>query len=164
MKLVTLLSAALLMSPLAASDYDALGKTLRQALPRCGTVAVVCDSAHSKPALDAIAGAMAGMKLLVVDVKTQQDLGRALSTLNGRHPDAVVLVAGDKVVGDGTSAAAFLIQRMASAKVPTLATTESGVRQGAALGIGAGTGGKVMANTKLAAMTGLAIPAGASQI
>ena len=94
MKLVTLLSAALLMSPLAASDYDALGKTLRQALPRCGTVAVVCDSAHNKPALDAIAGAMSGMKLLVVDVKTQQDMGRALGTLSGRHPDAVVLVAG----------------------------------------------------------------------
>lgn len=165
MKLVTFLSAAaLLAAPLAAGDYDALGRTLRLALPKCGTVAVVCDSSHSKASVDAIAGAMPGMKLIVVDVKAPQDMGRALSTLGSRRPDAVVLVAGDKIAGDGTSAASFLIQRMASTKVPTLATTEQGVRQGAALGVGPSTSGKVMANAKWAGATGVAIPAGASQI
>ncbi len=62
-------------------------------------MAVVCDSAHNKAAIEAIAGAMPGMKLIVVDVKGQQDMGKALSTLGTRHPDAVVLVAGDKVAG-----------------------------------------------------------------
>ena len=165
MKLVTLLSAAaLLASPLAGGDYDALGKALRHALPKCGTVGVVCNATQSKAAVEAITGAMSGMKLIVVDVKTAQDMGRALGTLGSRHPDVVVLVAGDKIAGDGTSAAAFLIQRMASTKVPTLATTEQGVRQGAALGVGPGTSGKVLANAKLAGLTGIAIPAGASQI
>lgn len=165
MKLVTFLSAAaLLASPLLGGDYDALGKTLRHALPNCGTVAVVCDSANSKAAMDAITGGMAGLKLLVIDVKGPQEVGRAISTLGSRHPDAILLVAGDKIAGDGTNAATFLIQRMASAKVPTLSITEQGVRQGAALGVGPGTGGRVLANSKMAAITGVSIPAGASQI
>lgn len=165
MKLVTLLSAAALMSTtLAAGDYDALGKAMRQAWPQVTTVAVVCDSGNNKGALDAIAGALPGMKLIVVDVKGQQDMGKALGTLGSRKPDAVVLVAGDKVAGDGTSAASFLIQRMAAAKVPTVATTEAGVRQGAALGVGPGTGGKLLANAKVAGIAGVTIPASASQI
>lgn len=165
MKLVTLLSAAALMTTtLAAGEYDALGKAVRSAWPSVGTVAVVCDSATHKSAIDAIAGAMPGMKLIVVDVKGQQDMGKALSTLGTRHPDAVVLVAGDKVAGDGTGGAAFLIQRMAAAKVPTVATTEAGVRQGAVLGLGAGTGGKLLANAKVAGVAGVTIPASASQI
>jgi ABC-type uncharacterized transport system substrate-binding protein len=165
MKLVTLLSAAaLLASPLLGGDYDAIGKALRHAVPNCATVAVVCDSAHSKGAVEAISGGMSGMNVIVVDVKSPQELGRAINTLGTRHPDAILLVAGDKIAGDGTSAAAFLIQRMASAKVPTMAITEQGVRQGAVLGVGPSTGGKVLANTKMATATGVPIPAGASQI
>ena len=165
MKLVTLLSAAALMTaPLAAGEYDALGKAVRSAWPSVAKVAVVCDSAANKGAIDAIAGAMPGMKLIVVDVKGQQDMGKAMTTLGSHRPDAVVLVAGDRVAGDGTGAAAFLIQRMAAAKIPTVATTEAGVRQGAALGVGAGTGGKLLANAKVAGVAGVTIPAGASQI
>lgn len=165
MKLVTLLSAAALVSTaLTAGDYDALGKAVRQAWPQVATVAVVCDSSHSKGSLDAIAGALPGMKVIVVDVKGQQDMGKALGTLGARKPDAVLLVAGDKVAGDGTSAASFLIQRMAAAKVPTVATTEAGVRQGAALGVGPGTGGKLMANAKVAGVAGVTVPAGATVI
>ncbi len=165
MKLVTLLSAAALMTTtLAAGDYDALGKALRNAWPQVATVAVVCDSAHSKGAVDAISGALPGMKIIVVDVKGPQDMGKALGTLGARRPDAVMLVAGDKIAGDGTSAAAFLIQRMAAAKIPTVSTTEAGVRQGAVLGMGPGTGGKLLANAKVAGVAGVSIPAGASQI
>lgn len=165
MKLMTLLStAALLTASLAASDYDALGKAVRSAWPQVGTVAVVCDTTHSKAAVDAISGALPGMKVIVVDVKGPQDMGKALGTLGTRRPDAVLLVAGDKVAGDGTSAAAFLIQRMASAKIPTVATTEAGVRQGAVLGVGPGTGGKLLANAKVATVAGVTIPASASQI
>jgi hypothetical protein len=165
MKLVTLLStAALLTTALAAGDYDAVGKAMRNAWPQVATVAVVCDSANNKGALDAIAGAMPGMKLIVVDVKGPQDMGKALGTLGSRHPDAVVLVAGDKVAGDGTSAAAFLIQRMAAAKIPTVSITEAGVRQGAVLGMGAGTGGKLLANAKVAGVAGVTVPAHATAI
>ena len=165
MKLVTLVSAAALMTAtLTAGDYDAIGKAMKHAWPQVGTVAVVCDAANSKGALDAISNALPGLKVIVVDVKGPQDMGKALGALGARHPDAVVLVAGDKIAGDGTSAATFLIQRMAAAKIPTVATTEQGVRQGAVLGMGAGTGGKLLANTKVAGVAGVSIPAGASQI
>ena len=165
MKLVTLLSAATLLSTtLVAGDYDAVGKAMRSAWPQVVTVGVVCDSSNSKAALEAIAGALPGMKLVVVDVKGPQDMGKALGQLGARHLDAVMLVAGDKVAGDGTGGAAFLIQRMATAKVPTVATTEAGVRQGAALGVGPGTGGKLLANGKVAGIAGVTVPASASQI
>ena len=165
MKLVNALSAAALMTTsLLAGDYDAVGKAMRSAWPQVTTVAVVCDSANNKGALDAITGALPGMKILVVDVKGPQDMGKALGTLGSRHPDVVLLVAGDKIAGDGTSAATFMIQRMAAAKVPTVATTEQGVRQGAVLGMGPGTGGTLLATAKEAGVAGVTVPAGASQI
>lgn len=164
MKLVTLLSAAMMSATLTAGDYDAIGKAMRSAWPQVATVGVVCDSANNKGAIEAISNALPGLKVFVVDVKGQGDMGKALGTLSARHPDAVMLVAGDRVAGDGTGAAAFLIQRMAAAKVPTVATTEQGVRQGAALGMGAGTGGKLMANAKVAGVAGVSVPSSASPI
>jgi ABC-type uncharacterized transport system substrate-binding protein len=165
MKLVTLLSAAALLSmPLTAGDYDALGKAIRHTWPQCGTIAVVCDASASKGAVDSLASSLPGIKLMVVDVKGPQEMGKAMGTLGARKPDAVILLAGDHVAGDGSSAASFLIQRMAAAKVPTAATTEAGVKQGAVMGVGPGTGGRLLANAKAASATGAAVPQGATQI
>ena len=155
------LSLTLTTGVLVSGDYDALLGAMKKSWPNTQTIAVVCDSNGSKAALAAMAGAAGGMHLMVVDVKGPQDMGKAIGTLSGRKPDAVVLLAGDHVAGDGSSAATFLIQRMAALKVPTAATTEAGVKQGAALGIGPGTGGKLMSNAKVAAVAGVAVPAGA---
>jgi ABC-type uncharacterized transport system substrate-binding protein len=137
---------------------------MKKAWPHCGTVAVVCDANGSKAALANLTGAAAGMKLMVVDVKGPQDMGRAITALAGRKPDAMILLAGDHVAGDGSSAASFLIQRMAALKVPTAATTEAGVKQGAALGIGTGTGGKLLSNAKVATLAGVVVPPGATSL
>ena len=165
MKLVTLLSAAVLLAaPLTAGDYDALGKAIKHTWPQCGNIAVVCDASASHGSIDALASALPGVKLMVVDVKGPQDIGKAVGALASRKPDAVVLVAGDHVAGDGSSAASFLIQRMAAAKVPTAATTEAGVKQGAVMGVGPGTGGSLIANAKAASATGAPVPQGAAAI
>lgn len=158
------LSFVLATGALAAGDYDALLGAMKKSWPQCTTIAVVCDANSSKAALATLTGAAAGLKVLVVDVKGPQDMGKAIGTLTGRKPDAVILLAGDHVAGDGSSAASFLIQRMAAMKVPTAATTEAGVKQGAALGIGPGTGGKLMSNAKVAAVAGVAVPAGATSL
>lgn len=155
---------ALAAGALAAGDYDALLGAMKKSWPQCATIAVVCDANSSKAALATLTGAASGMKVMVVDVKGPQDMGKAIGTLTGRKPDAVILLAGDHVAGDGSSAASFLIQRMAAMKVPTAATTEAGVKQGAALGIGPGTGGKLMSNAKVAAVAGVAVPAGATSL
>ncbi len=155
---------ALATPALLAGDYDAMFSAMKKSWPTCETVAVVCDANGSKAALSALTGAASGMKVIVVDVKGPQDMGKAIGTLTNRKPDAIVLVAGDHVAGDGSSAASFLIQRMAGIKIPTAATTEAGVKQGAALGIGPGTGGKLMSNAKVAAVAGVAVPAGATAI
>jgi len=149
---------------LTAGDYDALLSAIKKAWPQVTTLAVVCDAASSKAALSELTGASGGMKVMVVDVKGPQDMGKAIGALTGRKPDAIVLLAGDHVAGDGSSAATFLIQRMAAAKIPTGATTEAGVKQGAALGIGPGTGGRLMSNAKVAAVAGVTVPAGATSM
>ncbi|WP_285573604.1 hypothetical protein [Geothrix limicola] len=151
-------------STLVAGDYDAIIGAIKKSWPNCETLAVVCDSNGSKGALAALTGAAGGMKLIVVDVKGPQDMGKAIGTLSSRKPDAVLLLAGDRIAGDGSSAATFLIQRMAAIKVPTAATTEAGVKQGAALGIGPGTGGKLLANAKVSAVAGVTVPAGATAL
>lgn len=153
---------ALLCSVTAfANDYEALMGALKKAWPSVGTIAVVCDSTSSKAALGSLTAAASGMKLMVVDVKGPQDMGKAVGALTGRRPDAIILLAGDKVAGDGSSAASFLIQRMAAMKIPTAATTEAGVKQGAALGV---AGGKLLCNAKVAAVAGVEVPAGATAI
>jgi hypothetical protein len=154
---------ALGTAALTAGDYDALLSAMKKAWPQVTTLAVVCDAASSKAALGDLTGASGGMKVMVVDVKGPQDMGKAIGALTGRKPDAVVLLAGDHVVGDGSSAATFLIQRMAAA-IPTGATTEAGAKQGAALAIGHGTGGKLLSNAKVAAVAGVAVPAGATSM
>jgi len=149
---------------LTAGDYDALLSAMKKAWPQVTNLAVVCDASQSKTALGELTGASGGLKVMVVDVKGPQDMGKAIGALTGRKPDAVVLLAGDHVAGDGSSAATFLIQRMAAAKVPTGATTEAGAKQGAALAIGPGTGGKLMSNAKVAAVAGVTVPAGATSM
>lgn len=149
---------------LVAGDYDALFGAMKKAWPQVSTIAVVCDANSSKAALGTLTGAASGMKVMVVDVKGPQDMGKAIGTLTSHKPQAIVLLAGDHVAGDGSSAASFLIQRMAAQKIPTAATTEAGVKQGAALGIGPGTGGKLLANAKVAAVAGVAVPAGATAL
>ncbi len=158
---VLLLAAA----PSLAGDYDALLAAIRKAWPDKTRIAIVCDQANSKAAVAALAGAAGGtMKIMLIDVKGPQDMGKALGTLSGQKPDVVVLIAGDRVAGDGSPAATFLIQRMAGAKVPVAATTEAGVKQGAVVGVGPGTGGRLLVNSKAAAAVGVAVPEGGTPI
>ena len=156
-----LLLAAL---PSFSGDYDALVAAIRKAWPEKVRIAIVCDQANSKASVAGLAGAAGGMKIMLVDVKGPQDMGKALGTLSSQKPDVVVLIAGDRVAGDGSPAATFLIQRMAGAKVPVTATTEAGVKQGAVVAVGPGTGGKMLVNPKAAAAVGVAVPEGGTPI
>ena len=156
-----LLSAAL---PAFSGDYDALMSTLRKTWPEKTQVAVVCDQGSSKGAVTALAGAAGGMKIVLIDVKGPQDMGKATASLSAQKPDVVVLLAGDRIVGDGSAAATFLIQRMAGLKVPVAATTEAGAKQGAVVAVGPATGGKLLVNPKAAALSGVNLPEGGTAI
>lgn len=148
----------------SAGDYDQVVAAIRKAWPERTRVAIVCDQGQSMAAIQALAGAASGMKIIVVDVKGPQDMGRALGTLTSQKPDVLVLIAGDRVAGDGSAAATFLIQRLAGQKVPVAATTEAGAKQGAVLAIGAGTGGKLLVNPKAATAVGVGAPEGGTPV
>ena len=161
-------SLALLMTAVSASafagDYDALISAIKKTWPDKHNVAVVCDQGGSKGNVQILASAASGMKIMLIDVKGPQDMGKALGTLTAQKPDVVVLVNGDRVAGDGSTAATFLIQRMANIKVPVAATTEAGVKQGAVVGVGPSTGGKLLVNPKAAMLSGVAVPEGGTAI
>lgn len=162
-----LLTAALCLAApsLMANDYEALLGAMKKSWPQASTIAVVCDSSTSKASVNALAAAAgSAIKVVVVDVKGPQDMGKALGALMAQKPGAIVLLAGDRVAGDGSAAATFIIQRMAGQKVPVAATTEAGVKQGAVLAVGPGTGGRLLANPKAAALSGVAVPEGATAI
>ena len=94
MKLRTLLCASVLLAPpLAAGDYDALARTLRQAWPQCATVALVCDTAASKAAIDTITGALSGLKVIVAEGECQLERQRRLKPINAQK-----LKNGERVV------------------------------------------------------------------
>lgn len=147
---------------LLAGDYDHLVSVVRKAWPDRTTVAVVCNRAADETGLKAFEAAAGGWKVMVMDVKAPQDLGKALTMINSHKTDMVVLIAGDRVAGDGTQGATFIIQRLVTMKIPVVATTEAGAKQGAVIAAGKGTGGRVLVNPKFASLVGVGLPEGVS--
>lgn len=50
--------------------------------------------------------------------------------------------------------------RLAAQHIPTVATTEAGAKQGAVFAVGPSTAGKVLVNSKSAAVAGVNVPDG----
>ena len=94
-----------------ANDYEALLSALKKAWPSVGTIAVVCDSTSSKAALGSLTAAAGGMKLMVVDVKGPQDMGKAVGALTGRRARALSwrLMACSRQTGTMAAITATLI-------------------------------------------------------
>lgn len=146
---------------LSAGEFDQLVGALRKTWPERTSWAAVCDAAAAKAKLEALTQAAGpGARITVIDVKNPQDMGKALSSLQSQQTQVLLLIPGDRIAGDGQTGATFLIQRMATQKVPTVATTEAGAKQGAVFAVGPGTGGKVLVNTKIAQLVGASTPEG----
>lgn len=161
LKMAALVSVAL---PAIAGDFDQVISAVRKAWPERSQIAIVCDANGSKAAINALASAAGGMKISVMDVKGPQDIGKILAALSGKKPDFIVLIPGDRVAGEGQPGASFIIQRMATLKVPVVATSEAGVKQGAVMGMGPTTGSRLFSNAKAAALAGVSLPDGAVPI
>lgn len=155
----------LLAAPLAAEEFDQLVAVVKKTWPDRKEVAMVCDPATSQPFvndLKKVAGASLNVK--VYAVKGPADIGRAISQITATKTDLLVLVPSDPVAGDGLKEAEYLIKKLAGSKIPTVATTENGVRQGALIGAGPDTGGVVFTNPKAAAVVGISLPANGKPI
>lgn len=151
-----LLLPLILATSLFAGDYDTV-LSLAKKTWTSSTVAVICDSNMSKAELEKLIASANGLKIYVIDVKGPQDMGKAIATATSKKPDVIVLLSGDHVAGDGSSAASFLIQRLATQKIPTVSSSELGLKQGAVLGV---VGGKVVGNKSAAAAVGVVVPSG----
>jgi len=149
----------LLAAPLSASEFDQLVAVIKKTWPERKELAMVCDLSASQPFVDDLVKAAGiGLKVKVFQVKGPGDIGKVASQILGAKIDMLVLVPSDPVAGDGLKEAEYLIKKFAGSKIPTVATTESGVRQGALVGVGPGTNGVVWTNPKAAAVVGLSLP------
>ena len=150
--------------PAWAGEFEAMVSALKKTWPERTVIAVVCDTGFSKGRLDALAAACGGMKIAAVDVKSPQDVGKAVGALGSQHAQVLVLIPGDRITGDGAPGATFLIQRLAASKIPAIATSEAALKQGAVFAVGAGTGGKLLTNPKAATVSGVSAPEGGTPV
>lgn len=151
--------------PLAAEEFDQLVAVLKKTWPDRKEIAMVCDPNASQPFVDdlrKVAGA--GLKVKVYEVRTPGDLGDGVNLITAAKAEVVVLVPSDPVAGDGLKEAEYLIKKLASSKIPTVATTESGVRQAPDPGSDLAPAGWSSANAKAAGVVGLPLPANGKSI
>ena len=149
----------LLSLPVRAEEFDQIVAVVKKTWPDRREVAMVCDPTASQPFIDDLRKVAGGsLKVKVYEVRGPGDLGRIIGQITGTKTDLVVLVPSDPVVGDGLKEAEYLIKKVAASKIPTVATTEIGVRQGALIGVGPGTNGVVFVNAKAAGVVGLPLP------
>jgi ABC-type uncharacterized transport system substrate-binding protein len=137
-------------------DFDSVIHTLKKTWPDRNSIGVVCDSSASKAKIDQLAASCSGYRIIVIDVKAPQDVGKAIPQLISKV-GVLLLMPGDRVAGDGQTGAAFLIQRLAVQHIPTIAVTEAGVKQGAVF---AATGNKILVNPNSASVCGVSLPEG----
>ena len=146
--------------PLSASEFGELVAVLKKTWPERREVAMVCNLSVSQPFVDdLVKAAGTSLRVKVYEVKSPSDIGRVVNKILEAKADLLVLVPSDPVAGDGLKEAEYLIKKLAGSKVPTVATTESGVRQGALIGVGPGTEGVVFVNPRAASVVGLPLPA-----
>jgi ABC-type uncharacterized transport system substrate-binding protein len=157
--------AMLLALPLSAEEFDQIVAVLKKTWPDRKEVAIVCDLASSQLFIDDFKKAAgSGLKVKIYDVKSPGDIGKAMSQIVSAKAEVLVLVPSDPVAGDGLKEAEYLIKKLAGSKIPALATTEVGVRQGALIGTGPATNGAIYVNPKAAAVVGLPLPANGKSI
>lgn len=161
-----LAALAFLLAPsLAAEEFDQLVAVLKKTWPDRREIAMVCDPSASQPFVDDLRKVGGpGLKVKVYEVRNPGDLGKAINQIIAAKTEVVVLVPSDPVAGDGLKEAEYLIKKLAGSRIPTVATTESGVKQGALIGVGPGTGGVVFVNTKAAGVVSLPLPANGKSI
>ncbi len=139
-------SLVFLAAPLFAGQFDLMTAAYKANRPASKRLAVVCDYANSRDAVNELAQTADVDRILVMDVHNFDQIGPAVSYLDRHQPDAMVLLPHDRVVRDGSPGAIRVISRMALNNVPTMATTPIALKQGAWFAIGDATRGELLVN------------------
>jgi hypothetical protein len=155
------LSLVLSLAPLGAGtpDFNPLLSIARETWPEKHHLAVVCNYAASKGAIEALAAAAApGSRITVVDARSASRVDAALGILGQRKADFLVMVASDPVFFDGSFGATLLVNGMARQGVPSVGTRAVALRQGAVFAIGEGTGNQLLVTDRLRGTVSVIIP------
>lgn len=152
LRIHTLLAAGLFLFAgrnAAANDFEGLASALKQVWPDKPNLAVVCNYTDetSRAQVQELAAALGGSHRVTVFHTTNASQTDHVATLvQMRRTNTLVLVPGDPVFGDGNAQATRLISRMTFHRIPTVATTQAALAQGAFFAVGPQTNGELMVN------------------
>jgi len=122
-------------SAMFAGTQDTLFQSVKKQWPDKKEGVIVCNTDASAAAVQSLAAAASklGIALCVCNVGNERDVDAAIGMVNRSHPDFLVLVDQDPVLGASSKSTKRFIDRAASAGVPTIATGEALVKIGAVL-------------------------------
>lgn len=142
-----------------AGGFAPLMDVTRATWPERKQLGVVCDYRLSRSQVEALAAAAGPeSRITVVDVRRPDQVTAATSLLKQHSIQLLVLMPGDRVAGDGTWGAAQLIRINANRGLPSVATTQAALRQGAVFSLGEGTGHQLMVNDRLIGTIDVILP------
>lgn len=135
-------------SSLFAGDYDAMLDTVKRVLPGKTLGVVACHLEGNKAAVRELAEAAhhRGLKLRFLDIPNAGQVNAATGNLPALNAEFALIVDSDPVVGSNGSKTKSLTSAYDSLGMPSFATDEAAVKNGATLAIGPKTQGKVVPN------------------
>lgn len=143
----------------SANDFQALTGTLKQVWPDKQHLGIVCDYQNEESiahvrALAAAAGP--SHRITVFHTSRQGQLEHAATLAKQRGVQAVILIPGDPVAGEGGFPASLLIAHLLHAKVPTVGTTPAAIAQRAVFAVA--PSGEVLVNDHLKGIIDVILP------
>jgi ABC-type uncharacterized transport system substrate-binding protein len=157
--LVSILAAGTLM----AGDYDDVLTTVKATWPERRTVGILCSLDGNQMALLDLTDAAKAkdFNVVVVNLTKPRELAKQMNALLSRHPDVILVMDDDPLVGVKTVNIRTMINQALTHGVPSVSITEAALKCGAVLAVGNDTQGRILVNMAVAKKLKLELPAGA---
>lgn len=142
-----------------ASEFTPLLSVTQATWPGKNHIGVVCNYAGSKDQIESLrVAAGPGSTITVVDAQSERHLAPARNILLSRKTDYLVLMPNAGAFSEGSFEATKLVRSMASSGIPSLGTTPTSIRQGAAFAVGEKTGWELMVTDRLVGTITVELP------
>ncbi|GLH74697.1 hypothetical protein GETHLI_31990 [Geothrix limicola] len=150
---------ALVGFALSAEDFQPLLKTVQTTWPEKQHIGVICNFRASEDQVwDLARAAGQDAHITVIDARAMDQSNVAATMLADHKVDYVVLLPKDRYFCDGSFGATNAVKRLADLGVPAIATTPSGLKQGAVFSMGEGTEGQLLVTDKLTGTVDVLLP------
>ena len=155
-----LAACAILSTSLLAGDYGHVLDVVQKAWPERTKGMAICSlEANQFALLDLVDTAKErGLSLVIVHLKDARDLDATLKTALMRHPDFVLIIDEDPILGSKGVSLSRLVGRAAAMGIPAVGLAPDLLNCGGAVAVAAATEAKVQYNAEVLKQLKLAVP------